>query len=70
MITEYSGRDLSLFADRLPAIAGIAKELGDFWHDTYFAGLWGNILLEHLGWARSSNKSGIERFNNGSKSFW
>jgi hypothetical protein len=52
LINEYSGRDLSVFEDRLPALAGIAYELWKYWGDTYVAGFWKASLVQHLGWCK------------------
>ena len=38
LISEYSGRSLTTFTDRLPALAGVALELWKFWGGTYVAG--------------------------------
>jgi len=55
MVQEYSGRDLTLWADRLPALAGIATELALAWDDIYLAGLWHRTLVQHLGWIRDED---------------
>ena len=52
IIQEYSERDISLFEDRLPALAGIAAELANSWNDTYVAGFWHRTIVRHLGWYR------------------
>ncbi|KAK5652044.1 hypothetical protein OQA88_10947 [Cercophora sp. LCS_1] len=52
MVEEYSGRDLTMWTDRLPALAGIATELALAWDDIYLAGLWHRTLVQHLGWIR------------------
>jgi hypothetical protein len=36
--------------DRLPALAGIARELEIAWKDTYVAGMWLSNLFEWLTW--------------------
>jgi len=54
IICEYSGRDLTLFDDRLPALAGIATELAKSWNDVYLAGFWKKTIIQHLGWYRST----------------
>ena len=50
LIEDYSGRQLTLATDKLPAIAGIASELGKYWKDDYLAGLWRKCFLDHLVW--------------------
>ncbi|CAM1503570.1 Fc.00g011610.m01.CDS01 [Cosmosporella sp. VM-42] len=57
IIHEYSDRDLALFDDRLPALAGIAAELAKVWDDTYLAGFWGKSITKHLGWYRSTPRT-------------
>jgi hypothetical protein len=52
IIHEYSERDLTLFDDRLPALAGIATELAKSWNDVYLAGFWEKTIIQHLGWHR------------------
>ena len=54
IICEYSKRDLTLFDDRLPALAGIATELAKSWNDVYLAGFWKKTIIQHLGWYRST----------------
>ncbi|KAL9118761.1 MAG: hypothetical protein Q9187_004690 [Circinaria calcarea] len=58
IVGEYSGRDLTLFEDRLPALAGIATELAISWNDVhlvYLAGFWKKTIIQHLGWHRSTS---------------
>ncbi|KAK0745512.1 heterokaryon incompatibility protein-domain-containing protein, partial [Schizothecium vesticola] len=50
IIQEYSGRNLTFFTDRLPALAGVAAELARVWDDIYLAGLWRRTLVQHLAW--------------------
>lgn len=52
LINEYSGRHLSIFDDRLPALSAIAHELSIFWGGTYVAGFWKEALIKHLGWSK------------------
>jgi Heterokaryon incompatibility protein (HET) len=52
LISEYSARDFSCFEDRLPAIAGIAKEFSLLLNDEYLAGLWRKELIWTLGWQK------------------
>jgi hypothetical protein len=63
IISHYSGRDLSVFEDRLPALAGIASELskycGDIFMmgDNYLSGFWQETLIQHLGWRGKGRKT-------------
>ncbi|RFU31822.1 hypothetical protein B7463_g4528, partial [Scytalidium lignicola] len=57
IIHEYSERDLTLFNDRLSALAGIAAELAKAWNDIYLAGFWGKTIIQHLGWQRQGFKT-------------
>jgi hypothetical protein len=50
IIQNYSHRNLTLSEDRLPALGGVASELGKVWHDTYIVGMWRRCLIRHLGW--------------------
>lgn len=71
IIYEYSQRNLTLFDDRLPALAGIATELSKAWKDVYLVGFWKKTITKHLGWYRSqppsrrtgnsNNFEGVER---------
>lgn len=45
---DYSGRELSLRSDRVPAISGIASELALHWKDDYLAGMWRKSLMQSL----------------------
>jgi hypothetical protein len=53
LVDNYSSRELTIFEDRLPALAGIASELQNIWKDTYLAGMWQNCLIRQLGWQRN-----------------
>jgi hypothetical protein len=66
VIHEYSTRDLTLFDDRLPALAGIATELAKSWNDIYLVGFWKKSILKHLGWYRYR---GYSRHTGNSKNF-
>jgi hypothetical protein len=65
IIEEYCKRKLTYFEDRLPALAGVAAQLQDFWQDTYVAGLWTNFLIDHLSWQIVSTSIG--RYKDSSK---
>lgn len=55
IIEDYSGRKLSVPGDRLPALAGLARELQTRWNDSYVAGMWRSCLVKHLCWWQSSD---------------
>jgi hypothetical protein len=50
LITSYGGRSVTFDKDRLPAIAGLARIVGEALQDQYLAGLWEGGLLEGLMW--------------------
>jgi hypothetical protein len=52
-IKEYSRRHITKPADRLPALAGLAKALAERSGDEYFAGVWKKGLIEGLLWCRA-----------------
>lgn len=56
LVHDYSGRELSSFGDRLPALAGIAAELAAVWGDAYLAGFWRRTIVRCLGWRRTNRK--------------
>lgn len=58
-VEDYSKREMTLPADKLPAIAGVAAEVSRISGIPYLAGLWKNNLLHDLMWT-STNR---ERFN-------
>jgi hypothetical protein len=51
IVAEYTRRELTFPADKLPAIAGLAAEFQKLTGDTYLAGLWQNNLAFELMWA-------------------
>jgi hypothetical protein len=51
LVNIYTGRRFTIDSDRLPALAGIAKELQSLTSGPYFAGLWGNDLPQELLWS-------------------
>ncbi|CZR66340.1 uncharacterized protein PAC_16241 [Phialocephala subalpina] len=64
IIHDYSTRDLTVFDDRLPALAGIATELAKSWNDIYLAGFWKKTIIQHLGWYRNTPyRTGFPRKN-------
>ncbi|KAN0112248.1 HET domain containing protein [Hyaloscypha variabilis] len=57
IIGDYSGRDITLAEDRVPALAGVAAELQKIWADDFLAGLWRKYLIRHLGWFSQADSS-------------
>ncbi|KAH8596208.1 hypothetical protein B0O99DRAFT_671731 [Bisporella sp. PMI_857] len=53
IVHEYSKLNLSFPTDRLPALAGLAKQIAGLRSDSYLAGLWEDSLLQDLLWTRS-----------------
>lgn len=51
VLSAYTNRDLTFSDDKLVAISGIAKVVGAFFKDDYFAGLWGKSLPQNLLWS-------------------
>jgi hypothetical protein len=49
IIEDYSGRKLNVPEDRLPALAGLVRELQTIWKNNYVAGMWQKCLVRHLG---------------------
>ncbi|KAL2063296.1 hypothetical protein VTL71DRAFT_5101 [Oculimacula yallundae] len=50
IVEDYSGRQLTLQSDRLPAISGISTAFSQKWKDEYLCGMWGCLIPAHLGW--------------------
>ncbi|KAL2132213.1 hypothetical protein VTI74DRAFT_4069 [Chaetomium olivicolor] len=50
LVEDYTRRKLTLQSDRLPAIAGIAREVGRLTGMEYLAGLWKENMLQDLMW--------------------
>ena len=50
MVAEYTKLGLSFPSDRLPAMAGIAKDIRSSIESSYLAGLWEDHLVEGLLW--------------------
>jgi hypothetical protein len=64
IVHDYSTRDLTVFDDRLPALAGIATELAKSWNDIYLAGFWEKTIIQHLGWYQHAPyRTGLPREN-------
>ncbi|KIV98820.1 uncharacterized protein PV09_09433 [Verruconis gallopava] len=55
-VEEYSQLDLTFTSDRLPAIAGLAKQMARYMTDArYMCGLWTSRLVVHLSWRRRTD---------------
>jgi hypothetical protein len=50
IINEYGKRSVTFDKDRLPAVAGLARTVGEALQDQYVAGLWKGFLFEGLVW--------------------
>jgi len=57
LIEEFSSREFTYFENRLPAIAGTAKDLSELWNEEYVAGMWRGFLIAQLGWCRLRGSS-------------
>ncbi|KAL5319094.1 hypothetical protein ACEPPN_014164 [Leptodophora sp. 'Broadleaf-Isolate-01'] len=52
MVHEYSKLNLSFPTDRLPALAGLARQMAGIRSDRYLAGLWEDSFLQDMLWSR------------------
>jgi hypothetical protein len=50
LVEQFSKRKLTVPADKLPALSGIAAEFHKISHDDYYAGLWKSKMAEQLLW--------------------
>lgn len=50
LVPQFSARLFTVARDKLPAIAGVAKYIGDVTGDEYVAGLWKSSLVSELMW--------------------
>lgn len=55
---QYSGKKLTFWGDRLPAIAGIVRALHDIWKDEYLAGTWRDLLIKQIAWYKPFRNKG------------
>lgn len=51
VVQEYSSKQLTYPADKLPALSGIASFFSDTWNADYLAGLWPQNFREQLCWS-------------------
>lgn len=57
IVANYTRRRLTVGADRLPALSGIAQKFSKAWSDEYFAGHWKRQFVASLSWRRSRGTS-------------
>ncbi|KAK5109386.1 hypothetical protein LTR62_007052 [Meristemomyces frigidus] len=55
ILRRYSSLDLTFGADKLIALAGIAKRAGQLLRDEYIAGIWKSAIVELLAWRVEDN---------------
>ncbi|KAE9378735.1 HET-domain-containing protein, partial [Stipitochalara longipes BDJ] len=60
MVGSYSKRKLSFTKDKLPAISGLAMQIGFFLKDHYLAGLWRSDLPYELCWSAENVDSSFK----------
>ena len=60
MIEEYSTLFLTYEDDKLPSLAGLAKNFEAILGDEYCAGLWRSRIIEGCMWSNRKSKSGFE----------
>ncbi|KAK4228679.1 heterokaryon incompatibility protein 6 [Podospora fimiseda] len=60
-VENYSRRQMSVKADKLPAIAGIAREMSRVTGLEYAAGLWKENMLQDLMWRTANGKDWLLR---------
>ncbi|KAF2814816.1 uncharacterized protein BDZ99DRAFT_352758, partial [Mytilinidion resinicola] len=58
IVAEFSGRDLTYAADKLPALSGLASSFNNILGDQYLAGLWQSDLHRSLLWFRDTFHTG------------
>ncbi|KAK3695869.1 heterokaryon incompatibility protein-domain-containing protein [Podospora appendiculata] len=61
LLSDYSGRDLTVGSDKLPAISGVARVFAEHRNDTYLAGLWKGDLPSGLLWRYATARLGFQR---------
>ncbi|GAB7342612.1 hypothetical protein MBLNU457_g0783t1 [Dothideomycetes sp. NU457] len=55
VVEQFSQRALTVATDRLPAIAGLAKEISGFTEQEYIAGVWKCNSVRELAWVATSS---------------
>lgn len=54
IVTDYTGRNLNIQSDILPALSGLASTFEKLLRDDYCAGLWKNDIVRGMCWTRSA----------------
>ncbi|MCJ1311808.1 hypothetical protein MMC25_005481 [Agyrium rufum] len=62
LFEDYCRREITFNSDRLPAIAGLARELSQQGSLTYMAGLWKEDLHTSLAWSVDSRGESVEKY--------
>lgn len=73
VIEEYSALHLTYASDRLPAIAGLAKQMARYMPEArYISGIWTQHLVVYLSWRRRTNPATANgpRFRSGPSWTW
>jgi hypothetical protein len=55
LVENFSNRELTESADKLPALSGITAEFHRISHDDFYAGLWKSRMAEQLLWHHTSD---------------
>ncbi|KAH7012650.1 heterokaryon incompatibility protein-domain-containing protein [Microdochium trichocladiopsis] len=69
IVADYSKTSITFPADWLPALSGIANQLSEQVKSRYFAGLWGNNILDGLLWVPCENRESSRQPRNQSKAY-
>ena len=62
MVEHYSGLELTLEKDKLPAMSGSAQKVQESRKDKYLAGLWSRTLVDDLCWKSYSVKGQLQEW--------
>lgn len=54
VVKDYTGRNLTVQSDILPALSGLASAFQNLLRDEYCAGLWENDIIRGMCWVRSA----------------
>ena len=54
IVKDYTGRNLTVQSDILPALSGLASAFQNLLHDEYCAGLWKNDIIRGMCWERTA----------------
>lgn len=73
IVKDFTGRNLTVQADVLPALSGLAAAFQNILRDEYVAGLWRRDIVRGMCWIRTSfphrDHAGIAAENKGRKDF-